>query len=252
MVTTFDDHAQRGPSLDDFHIRSGLGLDPHIRTSLLQKAGLRTSQNAATIKQYLATNCEAALEAEARETALASETERRFRDALNANRLDGDWDAAEGNPSEILMLAGRVHDVIVVKQTQEGVDEPGWDVPEACAVSSGTPTLVVPFEGSFPSIGERLLIAWNGSQQAAAAVHGAMPLIHRESGGMPAALEVMMFSRYHFASSAQRISRSCPALGAVQGILAKSKHSSFHQIAAAIAVLLPVECPDRTVTRAPG
>src|SRR5208337_3579637 len=109
------------------------------------------------------------LEAEARETALASETERRFRDALNANRLDGDWDAAEGNPSEILMLAGRVHDVIVVKQTQEGVDEPGWDVPEACAVSSGTPTLVVPFEGSFPSIGERLLIAWNGSQQAAAA-----------------------------------------------------------------------------------
>ena len=111
--------------------------------------GLRTSQNAATIKQYLATNSEAALEAEARETALASETERRFRDALNATRLDGDWDAAEGNASEILMLAGRVHDVIVVKQTQEGVDEPGWDVPEACAVSSGSPTLVMPFRRLF-------------------------------------------------------------------------------------------------------
>ena len=93
--------------------------------------------------------------------------------------MDGDWDTAEGNASEILMLAARVHDVIVVKQTQEGVDEPGSDVPEACAVSSGTPTLVVPFEGSFPSIGERALVAWNGSQQAAAAVRGAMPLIWR-------------------------------------------------------------------------
>jgi nucleotide-binding universal stress UspA family protein len=167
------------------HVKANEDWSEHIDVAMrlaknfdARLTGLRTSQNAATIKQYLATNSEAALEAAARETALASETERRFRDALNANRLDGDWDAAEGNASEILMLAGRVHDVIVVKQTQEGVDEPGWYVPEACAVSSGSPTLVMPFEGSFPSIGERLLIAWNGSQQAAAAVHGAMPLIH--------------------------------------------------------------------------
>ena len=59
-----------------------------------------------------------------------------------------------------------------------GFDETGWDVAETCAVSSGTPTLVVPFEGLFPSVGERVLVAWNGSEQAAAAVHAAMPLIH--------------------------------------------------------------------------
>src|SRR6516164_5359445 len=58
------------------------------------------------------------------------------------------------------------------------------------------------------------------------------------SCGMPAACETAMLLRNHFASSAHKISRSCPADGAVQGILAKSKHSSFHQIAAAMPVLL--------------
>ena len=38
----------------------------------------------------------------------------------------------------------------------------------------------------------------------------------------------------------------------MQGTLAKSKHSSFHHIAAAMAVLLPVPWPVRTETRASG
>ncbi len=142
-------------------------------------AGLRTSREVATIKQYLGETSDAALEMEGREAVLAAEAEQRFRQALKANGVDGDWDTGEGDASEILMLAGRVHDLIVVEQRREGSDEPGWDAAETCAVSSGTPTLVVPFEGSFPSVGERVLIAWNGSQQAAAAVHGAMPLIRR-------------------------------------------------------------------------
>ena len=105
--------------------------------------------------------------------------EQHLRQALTANGIEGDWDTGEGDASEILMLADRVHDLIIVQQRHEGFDEPGWDVAETCAVSSGTPTLVVPFEGSFPAVGERVLVAWNGSQQAAAAAHGAMPLIER-------------------------------------------------------------------------
>ena len=89
------------------------------------------------------------------------------------------WDSGEGNASELLTLAGRLHDLLIVEQTHEGFDEFGWDVAETCAVSSGTPTLVIPFEGTFPSIGRRVLVAWNGSRQAAAAVHGALPLIQR-------------------------------------------------------------------------
>ncbi len=141
--------------------------------------GLHTSRNAAILKQYLGAESQAALEAEAREMVLAGAAEQRFRNALTVNGVAGDWDVGEGAASELLPLAGRVHDLIVVEQTHEGFDESGWDVAETCAVSSGTPTLVVPFEGSFPSTGQRVLVAWNGSRQAAAALHGALPLIRR-------------------------------------------------------------------------
>jgi nucleotide-binding universal stress UspA family protein len=158
------------------HIEVAMRLGKTFNARL---TGLRTSRALATVKQYLGDTSDAALEMEARDAVLAAEAEKRFRQALETNGVDGDWDTGEGDAGEILMLAGRVHDLIVVEQRQEGVDEPGWDVAETCAVSSGTPTLVVPCEGSVPSVGERVLIAWNGSQQAASAVHGAMPLIHR-------------------------------------------------------------------------
>jgi nucleotide-binding universal stress UspA family protein len=158
------------------HLDLAIGL---AKTFSARLAGLRISREVATIKQYLGATSSATLEMEAREAVLAREAEQRFRQALKESGVDGDWDTAEGDASAILMLAGRVHDLIVVGQRREGSDEPGWDVAETCAVSSGTPTLVVPCEGSFPALGERVLIAWNGSRQAAAAVHGAMPLIRR-------------------------------------------------------------------------
>jgi len=158
------------------HIEVAIRLTKTFNARL---TGLRTTRQAATIKQYLGATSDAALEVEAREAVLAAKAEQRFRQALKTNGVDGDWDTGEGDASEILMLAGRVHDLIVVEQRHEGFDETGWDVAETCAVSSGTPTLVVPFEGLFPSVGERVLVAWNGSEQAAAAVHGAMPLIRR-------------------------------------------------------------------------
>jgi nucleotide-binding universal stress UspA family protein len=156
------------------HIDVAIGLAKQFKARL---TGLRTSQNLAVLKSYLGEDSPATVEFQTRETSLARAAGQRFRDALTANGVDGDWDVGEGNASELLTLAGRVHDLIIVEQTHEGFDEPGWDVAETCAVSSGTPTLVVPFEGSFPSVGKRILVAWNGSRQASAAIHAALPLI---------------------------------------------------------------------------
>jgi hypothetical protein len=66
-----------------------------------------------------------------------------------------------------------------VEQTRPGYDEFGWDVAEECVMSSGRPTLVIPCEASCTDAGNRVLIAWNHSREAAAAVHGALPLIMR-------------------------------------------------------------------------
>jgi len=141
--------------------------------------GLYTSRNVAVIKTLLGENTAAAREIEARELAQMQAAEQRFRNKLKENGVDGEWDYGEGAASELVTFASRVHDVTIVEQTSEVSDEPGWDIAETCAVSSGTPVLVIPCEGSFPSIGKRILVAWNESRQAAAAIHGALPLISR-------------------------------------------------------------------------
>jgi nucleotide-binding universal stress UspA family protein len=47
------------------------------------------------------------------------------------------------------------------------------------ALGVGRPVLVVPRYGTFERLGERVLIAWNGSREATRAVHDAIPILKR-------------------------------------------------------------------------
>jgi nucleotide-binding universal stress UspA family protein len=42
---------------------------------------------------------------------------------------------------------------------------------------SGRPVLVVPFAGTFGAVGKRVIIAWNGSREAARALNDALPML---------------------------------------------------------------------------
>jgi hypothetical protein len=90
-----------------------------------------------------------------------------------------DWQVAEGDAAEVLGVAARYHDLTVVEQSDLVSDEIGFDVPETCVLSSGRPVLVVPNTGRFDQVGRSIVVAWNGSRQAAAALHGALPFIDR-------------------------------------------------------------------------
>ncbi len=72
-------------------------------------------------------------------------------------------------------------DLLVVGQQSPG--EPAGGAPEGFVESvildTGKPTLIVPREVRTGSVGEQVLIAWNGSAQAARAVTGALPLLRR-------------------------------------------------------------------------
>jgi nucleotide-binding universal stress UspA family protein len=50
---------------------------------------------------------------------------------------------------------------------------------ETIVMGAGGPVLVVPPKGHFETVGERVLIGWNGSREAVRAVHDAIPLIAR-------------------------------------------------------------------------
>lgn len=70
-------------------------------------------------------------------------------------------------------------DLLVVGQ-QSRLPEAGSAPPgfvETVILDSGKPTLVVPVEMRSATVGRRIVVAWNGSPQAARALAGALPLL---------------------------------------------------------------------------
>jgi nucleotide-binding universal stress UspA family protein len=79
-----------------------------------------------------------------------------------------------------LVLQARYADLLVVGQADR--DDPATgalmqDLPEYLAMNSCRPVLVVPCAGSFETIGNTILLGWNGSAQAARALAQALPLL---------------------------------------------------------------------------
>jgi len=44
-------------------------------------------------------------------------------------------------------------------------------------LSSGCPTLFLPYAGTFPVVGKHVMVAWDGSREATRAVHDALPFL---------------------------------------------------------------------------
>lgn len=107
--------------------------------------------------------------------------EHRFHAELSRAQVEGTWASADGDPVAAVTQHSRTADLTIVGQTD--LDDPEAYVAdqfaETIVLGSGGPVLVVPYTGHFESIGERVLVAWNGSREAARAVHDAIPFIAR-------------------------------------------------------------------------
>jgi nucleotide-binding universal stress UspA family protein len=80
----------------------------------------------------------------------------------------------EGATREVLSEHARYVDLVVLGQEEHGR---GTGLVEAAIFGAGRPVLVVPFAGRFDTIGERVLVCWNGSREASRAVHDGMALL---------------------------------------------------------------------------
>jgi nucleotide-binding universal stress UspA family protein len=80
-----------------------------------------------------------------------------------------------------LSVQARYCDLVVLGQYDPDVNTaPVYaNLAEYVVMNSGCPALIVPHTGVFNSIGERVLIAWNGSIEAAKAIRNALPLLRR-------------------------------------------------------------------------
>ncbi len=115
------------------------------------------------------------IRAEATEAAAPVDTA--FRDCLRRNGLQGEWRMAEGSPPATVALYARYADLTVVGQPNRDEPQDADAVTVTAVMTSGRPVLAVPFAGDFPTLGERVLVAWNASREAARAVNDAMPLL---------------------------------------------------------------------------
>ena len=48
-------------------------------------------------------------------------------------------------------------------------------------VNAGRPTLLIPHQGEFSNLGKHVVIAWDGSREAACAISDALPLLHQSN-----------------------------------------------------------------------
>lgn len=127
---------------------------------------------------FAATEAFQELERRQRATRLAvgARLEAEFGDAAQRAGISREWRVAEEPAAEAMALHARYADLAMVGQADPGNRHAGAGVAEAVLLTAGRPVLAVPFIGA-PSLGQRVLIAWNASREAARAVNDALPLL---------------------------------------------------------------------------
>lgn len=89
-----------------------------------------------------------------------------------------EWRTAIDDPVEAMTLHARYADLAVIGQADAADgSNAGADFPERLVLAAGRPVLILPSAGRFPTIGKRILVAWNPSREATRAVTDAIPLL---------------------------------------------------------------------------
>lgn len=112
--------------------------------------------------------------------AAAGEAEAAFRAATaGAGVPEVGWRSADGDVAAVLALHARTADLLIVGQS---IGEGPRSVKpmlaaHRIALVGGAPTLVVPAGPETAAVGRRILVAWDGSAEAARAVRDALPIL---------------------------------------------------------------------------
>ena len=113
-----------------------------------------------------------------RDAERADTVEQRFREELPVRALDGEWHMLGHTDLAELILLAKAADLAILGQYPGGnSDGVTWLRPDDLMIDCGRPVLVVPYAGTFESVGRRVLVAWDGTREANRALHDALPLI---------------------------------------------------------------------------
>lgn len=104
-----------------------------------------------------------------------------FEDKAQHAGIAWEWRAAEGYVATVIATHVRYADIAVLGQPAPGETEMlvTEDLAGQVILDAGRPVLLLPYAGQTHPIGTRVLVAWNGSREAARAVNDALSLLLR-------------------------------------------------------------------------
>ncbi|HKR20577.1 MAG TPA: universal stress protein [Stellaceae bacterium] len=97
--------------------------------------------------------------------------------AANGAGVTAEWREETGRQNAIVGALGRVYDLIVVEQPDKAASFAEATLEDAL-FESGRPVLMAP-KTPPATVGERVLVAWNGSTETARTIAAAMPFLKR-------------------------------------------------------------------------
>ncbi len=102
-----------------------------------------------------------------------------FDKALKGLHLSSEWRVVDGFADTELAIQARYADLLVVGQTDPdpATSDTPDDLPEAVALATGRPILVVPHIGAKKAPGKNVLLCWNASRESARAAADALPFL---------------------------------------------------------------------------
>ncbi|MGB8840776.1 MAG: universal stress protein [Aliidongia sp.] len=103
----------------------------------------------------------------------------RFDQAIAGRAITTEWRAVKGLTDRKIVEHVRYADLSVIGQNDPEAPTTGSlaRVPDHVPLASGRPCLIVPHTPSPARFGDNILVAWNGSREAARAAGDAMPLL---------------------------------------------------------------------------
>jgi len=97
--------------------------------------------------------------------------------AASGSGVTAEWREEAGRQNAIVGALGRVYDLIVVEQPDKAASFAEATLEDAL-FESGRPVLMAP-KTPTATVGERVLVAWNGSTETARTIAAAMPFLKR-------------------------------------------------------------------------
>lgn len=113
------------------------------------------------------------------EAEVADRVESHFKDGLRMAGIEGEWHILpDGNPTDLIELAKSV-DLTIMGQRPPSSRADGAVRfrPDDVVMVAGRPVLVVPYAGTYETVGNRILAAWDGTREANRAINDALPLL---------------------------------------------------------------------------